>query len=259
MKKPVIALALGGGAAKGFAHIGVLKALEEHGIEAEVVSGCSAGALIGGLYSAGVSAEEMQRIAERVESRDWIDLTLPTLGVVKGKKIQKMIVDIIGYKNIEDLDKKFISIATDLNSSSKYVFNKGPLHTAIRGSISFPGVFEPLIIDNMTLVDGALIEVVPTTELKALKVDLIIAVDLGTTKLDQGNVNILDVLVQTIELLTEKAQGNVETDADIVISPNLCDIGPSRFDLAKQSIDIGYSAALLKIGEIEEFLSKIND
>lgn len=259
MKKPVIGLALGGGAAKGFAHIGVLRVLEEHGIEVDIVAGSSAGALIGGLYCAGLSPIEIQSIAEKVGVKDWIDLTLPTLGVIKGKKIQNMIINFVGHKNIEDLSKRFISIATDLNSSNKYVFDRGPLHKAIRASISFPGLFEPLIMNDMTLVDGALIEVVPTSELRALKVDILIAVDLGTTSLDQGNVNIIDVLIQTVELLTEKSPNNVELDADIVISPDLSSIGPSRFDLVEQSIKIGYDAALSKINEIKAFISKIND
>lgn len=252
MVRPKIGLALGAGAAKGFAHIGVLKALEEEDITIDLVSGCSAGALIGGLYCGGVSPKELEYIATNVEYRDWIDLTIPKQGVIKGRKIEKMIKKLTLKKNIEELDKVFLSVATNLNKSEKYVFNKGPIYKAIRASIAVPGIFEPVQLGNMTLVDGAVLDRVPISVLRNLKPDIIIAVSLGFTDLREEELNIFNIIIQSVELLTEQAMDSKDLDAEVIIEPDLKVIGLTRFDLAKESIDIGYKITKEKIKDIKK-------
>lgn len=252
MKRPTIGLALGSGAAKGFAHIGALKALEENNIQVDVVAGCSAGALIGGLYCCGLSPLDIEAIACKVENKDWIDLTIPTVGVIRGRKVEKMMEKFTKEKNIEDLNKKFIAIATNLSNSEKYIFENGPVSRAIRASISIPGIFEPVIVDGMTLVDGAVVDRIPVSEIRKLHMDIVIGVDLGFTILGKDKVNILDIIIQSVELLTEQAMNSKKLDVDILISPNLTSISPSRFDLVKEAIEIGYVATMEKIDMIKQ-------
>lgn len=252
MKRPTIGLALGSGAAKGFAHIGTLKALEENNIQVDVVAGCSAGALIGGLYCCGLSPVEIESLACKVETKDWVDLTIPTIGVIRGRKVEKMMNEFTKEKNIEDLNKKFIAIATNLSNSEKYIFENGPVSRAIRASISIPGIFAPVIVDDMILVDGAVVDRVPISEVKKLGVDIVIGVDLGFTILGSDKVNILDIIIQSVELLTEQAMKSKRLDVDILIKPDLKSISPSRFDLVKQAIDIGYVATMEKMDEIKQ-------
>ena len=258
MMRPTIGLALGSGAAKGFAHIGVLKALQENKIQVDAVVGCSAGALIGGLYCCDLTPKEIEELACKVEIKDWIDLTIPTLGLIRGRKVEEMMKRFTKEKNIEDLNKKFIAIATNLNTSEKYIFENGPVSKAIRSSISIPGVFEPVTLDDMTLVDGAVVDRVPLSEIKKLNLDIVIAVDLGFTVLGKDKLNILDIIIQSIELLTEQAMKTKRLDADILIEPDLKSISPSRFDLAEEAIEIGYLATLNKIEAIKNKISYYN-
>lgn len=258
MKKAKIGLALGSGSAKGFAHIGVLKALEENNIKVDVIAGCSAGALIGGLYCSGLSPLELEKVAVEIETKDWVDLTIPKKGVIKGKKIERMIRKLTNDKNIEQLDKEFIAVATNLRNSQRYIFDSGSLNDAIRASISIPGVFEPVKHDGMLLVDGAVLDRVPVSILKDMNLDFIIGVNLGFTDLDQDKANIFDIIIQSVELLTEQAMREKELDAQVIIEPNLRLIGPTRFDLAKESINIGYESTLEKIDEIKKYINKPN-
>ena len=258
MMRPTIGLALGSGAAKGFAHIGVLKALQENKIQVDAVVGCSAGALIGGLYCCDLTPKEIEELACKVEIKDWIDLTIPTLGLIRGRKVEEMMKRFTKEKNIEDLNKRFIAIATNLNTSEKYIFENGPVSKAIRSSISIPGVFEPVTLDDMTLVDGAVVDRVPLSEIKKLNLDIVIAVDLGFTVLGKDKLNILDIIIQSIELLTEQAMKTKRLDADILIEPDLKSISPSRFDLAEEAIEIGYLATLNKIEAIKNKISYYN-
>ena len=259
MIRPKIGLALGSGAAKGFAHIGVLKALEENNIQIDIISGCSAGALIGGLYCSGINAYGLEKLATSIKTKDWVDLTIPKRGVIKGNKIEDMIKELTNDKNIEDLDKEFISVATNLRDSKKHLFTKGSLYQAIRSSISVPGIFEPVEIDSMLLVDGAVLDRVPVSVLKKEDLDFIIAVNLGFTDLDEENTNIFDIIIQSVELLTDQAMKPKELDAELVIQPNLRCIGPTRFDLAGKSIAIGYDATMERISDIYKMIEKYNN
>lgn len=252
MRRPIIGIALGSGAAKGFAHIGVLKALEEKNIHIDVVAGCSAGALIGGLYCCDLTPLEIEVLACKVETRDWIDLTIPITGIIKGRKVEKMMRKFTKEKQVENLNKKFIAVATDLSNSEKYIFNNGPVSRAIRASIAIPGIFEPVIVNDMTLVDGAVVDRVPVSEIRKLDVDIVVGVDLGFTVLNKDKTNILDIIIQSVELLTEQAMKNKHLDADILIKPDLRSISPSRFDLVEEAIEIGYKATLKKIDEIKQ-------
>lgn len=255
MRRPVIGLALGGGAAKGFAHIGVLKALEENDIFVDMVSGCSSGALVGGLYCSGLTPYQLEEIAVNVEYKDWVDLTIPSVGLIKGKKLEKMIRKLSKDQNIEELDKKFLAVATNLNNSKQYVFEQGPIYQAIRASISIPGVFEPVGKDGTVLVDGAVVDRFPVSILRELNPDFIIGVNIGFTDLNQKRINMFDVVIQSVELLTDQAMKAKKLDAEIIIEPDLKTIGLTRFDLAKQAITLGYDATIANMVDIKKQIS----
>ncbi|MCF7944195.1 MAG: patatin-like phospholipase family protein [Spirochaetia bacterium] len=180
------AVALGGGAALGVSHIGVLRALEEFDIRPSILSGNSAGALIGGIYSTGIGMDEMYAIARSVDAKKSAALFRPTLhrgGLIDGKAVKKFIHDIIGDVRIEDLPIPFIVSAVDLNSGELLYFTKGPLIDAIMASISVPGVFVPYKANGTLLVDGGIRSTIPLEALPAYDPDITI----GVSILKKGN------------------------------------------------------------------------
>ncbi|MBU5437744.1 patatin-like phospholipase family protein [Tissierella sp. MSJ-40] len=242
--KPKIGLALGSGSARGMAHLGVLKALEEIGIDVDMVSGCSAGALIGGLYCSGISPNMIKGLAIEIDKKMWLDFTYPKKGIIKGDKIEEILKIITCSKKIEDLHKKLAIVATDLKSSQEVIFTEGPLYKAIRASISIPGIFEPVIYKGKVLVDGAVIDRVPISVLKNLGADIIIAVDVGYSRFNIRVTDIFDIIMQSLEVMSKSI---METDliyADILIEPPLTHIEPSSFEAVEECSRIGYESTM---------------
>ena len=253
---PIVGIALGSGAARGLAHIGVLKALEENDIKIDIVSGSSAGALVGSLYCCGISPHIMSEIAIQIERKMWVDLTVPRRGFIKGERIEELVKLLTKNTRIEDVQKKLSIIATDIKHSRKQVFNNGLIYKAVRASLSIPGVFVPVRIDDMVLVDGGVIDRVPASEVKKMGADVVIAVDVGFST-QQGRVNhIFDVILQSIDVMAKQILTNSIIDADILIEPHLSHIGPSKFELAEECIEIGYNSALEKIDEIKRVIMR---
>ena len=175
-----VGLALGAGAAKGFAHIGVLDALEKAGIRIDMIAGSSMGAIIGGGYAAGLSVDSLSKVAL---NSDWFDVlnlldpVFPTRGFIDGQKIHAFLDELYGYKNIEDLDIPFSATTVDILKGDLYVLNEGNLANAARASSSIPIIFNPLANDDMVLVDGGMIDPVPIDVVRAMGADFIIAVN----------------------------------------------------------------------------------
>lgn len=184
-KRPVLGLALGAGAARGWAHIGVLRALRDAGIEPDVVSGTSAGALVGGIYAAGRldELEHWVRSLTRVEVFALFDFTIARGGAVGGRRLMELYRERIGDPDIESLPRKFAAVATDLRSGAEMWLQQGSLLTAIRASISLPGLFTPVERDGRLLVDGGLVNPVPVSLCRALGAEVVIAVDLNRGRL----------------------------------------------------------------------------
>ena len=175
-----VGLALGAGAAKGFAHIGVLKALEEAGVRVDMIAGSSMGAIIGGGYAAGLSVEELSNVAL---NSDWLDVlnlldpVFPTRGFIDGKKIQRFLDNLYGRKNIEDLGLPFAATTADILNGDLYIMREGSLANAVRASSSIPIVFNPLANGELVLVDGGMIDPVPIDVVRSMGADYIIAVN----------------------------------------------------------------------------------
>lgn len=178
--KPKIGLALGSGGARGLAHIGVLKVLEENDLKVDYIAGSSIGAMIGGFYSSGLSVEEIEKIALGASWRDIFSLIDPKLkcGLVGGEKVEEFINQQLGKKEFEDCKIPFSAVATDLKTGEVVLFDKGDLTGAIRASISIPLVFKPVEMDGRVLADGGLSEPVPVETVRKMGADIVIAVNL---------------------------------------------------------------------------------
>ena len=180
MKKLKIGLALGSGAARGLAHIGVLKTLEKHRIPIDVIAGTSMGAFIGGAYASGIKVETMEEIAINVDWKLTAKMFTPTIsfsGFVEGKRINDFLRNIIGDRNIEDLDIRFACVATDILSGEEVMIEKGSLVEAIRASISIPVIFTPVSMEDRFFVDGGIVNPVPVDLARRIGADLVIAVN----------------------------------------------------------------------------------
>jgi predicted acylesterase/phospholipase RssA len=172
-------LALGSGAARGFAHIGVLLALEKHGLRPDYVAGTSIGAAIGAIYCSGTSASELRELAVRTDWQDLIDFTVPKTGMIAGNRFEKYLQKLTGNKRFSELLIPLRVVATDIRNSHKVVFSQGNVAKAVRASISIPGVFMPVHIDRHELVDGGLVDPVPFDVVREMGSDVVAAVDLS--------------------------------------------------------------------------------
>jgi NTE family protein len=217
-----IGLALGGGAALGLAHIGVLKVLSEEGIVVDRVAGTSAGAVVGAALCAGRGWREIRDAARRLEWSHIISLTIPRQGMMRLDKLERYIEAMTGARDFSELDIPFAAVATDLEKGVPVVFTSGSVAKAVRASCSVPGLFEPFRDGDTALVDGGLVNDVPADVARALGADLVIAVNLHSRKFQSGPPrNILDIAYYTFDILLANAGQKGMSSADLVVSPDL--------------------------------------
>ncbi len=247
-----IGLALGGGSARGYAHVGIIKALERHSIHPDYVAGCSMGALIGALYASGIHINRLEELAINVTPKQWMDLTISRKGIMSGKKLESIITTLTGGQNIEDMPIPFAAIAADVVSYKPYIFTKGPVSTAVRASTAIPAVFEPVYLNDKILVDGGFVDIVPADMLTEMGAGYTIAVDVGFSSVTYRPTNMVDILLLSIDTLQKQLKQLKKIKADVIIRPDLSGIRPNQFDRAKDCIEIGEDAAekILSQGEI---------
>jgi NTE family protein len=241
--KPVIALALGGGAAKGFAHIGVIKALEAQGIVPDIVVGTSAGSVVGAMYASGKSGFELQTLAISLDESQVSDWSLPDRGVLKGDALAAFINKAVNNVTIEKLPKKFGAVATDLASGEPIVFRSGDTGTAVRASSSVPGVFQPVAIRGREYVDGGLVSPVPVRFAREMGANFVIAVDISNKPQSGKTKSSLDVLLQTFAIMGQSLNRNELPQADIVIRPDISQLASADFKTRHQAVLEGEKAA----------------
>ena len=273
MKERKIGLALGGGAARGLAHIGVLEILEKEGISIDMIAGTSAGAAIGALFAQGKSTKEMR---ELVRSWDWkkraqlIDPALPKSGFIAGKKIKKLLKSIIGDVRFDELKLPFACVATDIMSGEEVIINQGSVLEAVRASISMPIIFTVVKWKGRYLVDGGLVDPVPVSVLKDMGADFIIAVNV-TPRMSKAfqrvymeelkpeeivkEPNIFNILMKVIDIDSSHLVGWCLNGADVVIEPRLAGIGLGDFGHAEQCILEGELAGIDSVLEIKRRLA----
>jgi NTE family protein len=243
MKKKKAGLALGGGAVLGAAHIGVLQALEEREITVTHIAGTSIGSLIAALYAFGKTADEIREIALDLKWMKVTDISISKFALLSNEKLGKIVREHIGDKNIEDADIPLGIIATNISTGEKVVLDKGPVNRAVMASTCIPGVFEPVEIDDMLLVDGGIVENVPIQTVQDLGADYVIGVDLNARYSNEKPENILDVLINSFHFTLMTAARLQTEEADLMIKPDLSDFNYTDTDQVKDLIKQGYKEA----------------
>ncbi|MBB1247536.1 patatin-like phospholipase family protein [Rhizobium sp. G21] len=287
LKKPKIALALGGGAARGWAHIGVLRALDEAGVEVGMIAGTSIGALVGGCYLAG-KLDELENFARSLTMRRMaalLDLTIGGGGLFAGMRLTKRMQEHLEGMAIEDLGRPFVAVATEIRTGHEVWIDSGSLITAIRASYALPGIFEPIRCNNRVLVDGALVNPVPVTVCRAYEQPLVVAVNLHydlygrsavvkhsasrqslETQFERdgdrdrrANLGLTGVMVEAFNIIQDRiSRARLAGDPpDLALQPRLSDIGLSEFHRASELIERGYNEGRARIAEIQRMQEAI--
>jgi len=257
--KPIkIGLALGGGAARGFAHIGVIKALESQGIVPDIVVGTSAGSVVGAMYAAGNNGFALQKIALQMDEGAISDWSVPFFakvsGVLKGEAIQNYVNKTVHNVPIEQLKIPFGAVATDLHSGAPILFRRGNTGLAVRASSAVPGVFQPVTIGGRQYVDGGLVSPVPVRFAKEMGADFVIAVNISASPEAQAASSSVDVLLQTFAIMGQSVNNYELKDADIVIRPDLGAMKGNDFAGRNTAILAGEQAAMAQMAVIKKKL-----
>lgn len=254
--KPVIALALGGGAAKGFAHIGVIKALEAQGIVPDIVIGTSAGSLVGALYASGKSGFALQEMAIPFDKWQFIDWGIPNRGLMKGEALSRFVNSAVGGRPIEKFPKKFGAVATDLQSGEPIVFRTGDAGIAVLASSSVPLAFQPVTIRGRQYVDGGLTSPVPVKLAYDMGASFVIGVDISD-KPANGSINSsIEVAFQILAIMGQMIRRYERPVADVMIQPDISRLGSVAFDNRHQAILEGERAAGIHMAGLKDKLAR---
>lgn len=240
---PKVALVLGGGAVRGFAHVGVIKVLEAQGIIPDLVVGTSAGSVVGALYAAGYSGFDLQKIAFKLEEDSVGDWIIPDRGFIKGEALQSYINKAVRGQPIEKLKKPFAAVATDLQSGEMMVFQRGNTGQAVRASSSVPGVFQPVNINGRDYVDGGLTSPVPVRVARSLGADVVIAVDISAKPRAAKLEGLMDIMLQTFGIMGQSIRNTELPEADVLIRPNTVGFGSADFAKKHEAILEGEKSA----------------
>lgn len=259
VKKLRIGLALGGGAARGFAHIGVIKALEAQGIFPEIVVGTSAGSMVGALYAAGNNGYALHKLALAMDEAAISDWTVPLFskasGVLKGDALQNYVNKEVANVPLEKLKISFGVVATDLNSGHAVLFRRGNTGVAVRASSAVPSLFQPVKVGGRMYVDGGLVSPVPVRFTRDMGADFVIAVNISVQPEGQAAINSIDVLLQTFAIMGQSINSFELKEADIVITPNLASMRGNDFNGRNIAILAGEQAATEAMAEIKQKLN----
>ena len=256
---PRIGLALGGGAARGFAHIGVIQVLEEAGFRPALVTGTSAGSLVAAIYASGKTGAQLQQVAETMEEAAMADWTLPLFsrGMLKGEALARYVNTQVRSKSIEDMPLPLGIVATDLNSGQSVIFQRGNTGTAVRASSAVPAVFQPVQISGREYVDGGLVSPVPVRAARAMGAELVIAIDISSAP--EGNLagGTMEILLQTFAIMGKSINAFELKEADVVVRPALQGVSSADFGSRKRSIEAGRQAMLMALPQLREaFVAK---
>ena len=254
---PKIALALGGGAARGFAHVGVIKALEAQGIVPDIIVGTSAGSVVAALYAGGANGFELQKLALSMEDGSVSDWVLPDRGFIRGEALQDFVDKALANRPMNALPRKLAVVATELQTGEMTVLRSGDVGLAVRASSSVPGVFQPVRIGGREFVDGGLVSPVPAKVARDMGADLVIAVDISSKPKNAKVSSMIDVLLQTFTIMSTTVAQYQLGQADVVIRPDVGSIGGTDFQSKHLAILEGEKAAAEKMEQIRAALAKI--
>jgi len=254
---PKIALVLGGGAARGYAHVGVIKTLESNGIRPDIIVGTSVGSVVGALYAAGYSGFELQRLAIGMDDAMVSDWSLPDRGFIKGEALQNYVNAVLSNRPIEKLARTLAVVATDLQTGEAIVFRTGNAGMAVRASSSVPGIFQPVRINGHDYVDGGLVSPVPVKIARSLGADVVIAVDVSSRPRYGKTASSLDVLLQTFNIMGQSIASHELLQADVVIRPNVDGVGGTDFQGKHVAILEGEKAAAESLPSLRAKLAAV--
>ena len=254
-KKRSVTLVLGGGSARGIAHIGVLKVLEREKIPVHRVIGTSIGALVGAGYALGIPLNQMEEMARHMTAKQLLDPTVPRMGLLAGNKLEEVIRSVTDNKRFEDCKIPLVIVTTDIENGEEVYHNKGDLQKIIRASSSWPGIFNPVRIDGRLLADGGIKNSVPTRIAKLLSIyDYVIAVNVGFCVKKEKIDNIFQMILQSFQIMGHELNQYQASEADTVINVELGDIDQGAFHRSKEAIIKGTLAAESKMDSIKHDL-----
>lgn len=258
-----LGLALGSGGSRGICHAGVLFALEEAGIKPDFIAGCSMGAVVGGCYASGMSAEKIRDIALQLKARDLIDIgpgVVSRMSVLRSKKLEELLAEYFGDIKIEDMNIPFRCVATDLISGKLHVFESGQASVAVQASSTIPCVFKPVELDGKLLIDGGCLCRVPAKQVKEMGADVVIAVDALVNTYEPADKveNILSLVLRVFDIMDSQQtamhallDGNT---ADIVLKPEIKGMSQYQIKDMDRAFDEGYKLCKENLDKIKELL-----
>ncbi len=249
---PRIGLALGGGAARGFAHIGVIQVLEEQGIKPDLVVGTSAGSLVATLYASGKGGVELGRMAERMDESTLTDWTFPGRALMRGEALARYVRQQTSGLSIEAMRLPLGIVATDLGSGQPILFRRGDPGAAVRASSAVPAVFEPVKIGGHEYVDGGLVAPVPVSFARQMGADVVIAVDISASPEGAPTGDAMKMLLQTFSIMGRSINRFELKDADVVVLPKLAGVSSADFAARRLSVLAGREAMLTVLPQLKE-------
>ena len=255
-KPPKLGLVLGGGAARGFAHVGVIQVLEEAGIRPSLVVGTSAGSLVAAFYASGKTGAQLQQIAESMEEATFADWTLPIFsrGMLRGEALARYVGSQTNGKLIESMPMPLGIVATDLNTGQGVLFQRGDTATAVRASSAVPALFQPVKIAGREYVDGGLVSPVPVRYARQMGADLILAVDISSPPEGNAAKDTLQILMQTFAIMGKSINTFELREADIVVRPLLTGVSSADFGARRQAITAGRVAMQALLPQLQNAL-----
>ena len=254
---PRLGLALGGGAARGFAHIGVIQVLEEAGIRPDLVVGTSAGSLVAALYASGKSGAELAALAVGMDESAITDWSFPGRGLIRGEALARYVREQTGSRTIEAMRLPLGIVATDLDTGAAILFQRGDTGAAVRASSAVPAVFQPVRINNREYVDGGLVAPVPVRFARQMGAELVIAVDISSPPDGNATSDPFKMLLQTFAIMGRSINSFELRDADVVVRPALTGVSSADFSARSKAIQAGREAALKQLPELRARIAKL--
>ena len=253
-RPPRVGLALGGGAARGFAHIGVIQVLEEAGVRPDLVVGTSAGSLVAALYATGRSGAELAQLALAMDEGAITDWSFPGRGLIRGDALARFVREHTGGRTIEQMALPLGIVATDLDTGEPILFQRGDTGLAVRASSAVPAVFQPVRIGNREYVDGGLVSPVPVRFARQMGAEFVIAVDISTPPDGAATSDVFRMLLQTFSIMGKSINRFELREADVVLRPDLRGVGSAAFTERSRALAAGREAARVALPALRERL-----
>jgi NTE family protein len=259
LRPPRLGLVLGGGAARGFAHVGVIQELERNGIRPDLVVGTSAGSLVAALYASGMDAAALERAALTMDEATLTDWTLPILsrGMLRGDALARYVRQAVGGRLLQDMAMPLGVLATDLGSGQGVLFRRGDAAQAVRASSAVPGVFAPVLIAGREYVDGGLVAPVPVGQARSMGAEVVLAVDISADPQGNDASGMLGLLLQTTAIMGQSINRFELARAELVVRPALSGVGSADFASRQRSIEAGRTAMQAAMPRLKAELAKL--